>query len=163
MITTKYRATLLAFSAALLLAACKNGPLASGPEAEAKKAAQAHWDALITKCGDDHYSIDSFNKRVQFLTQLKDPQVVTTTREVNEATKLNGFEMVGSTSVNIKAYRVSVDGKWEEWRQPGGFGGIGARLSTSMFRKNGQWYFGDPAYQPYEPIWKSVDCAQIPK
>jgi hypothetical protein len=163
MITNKYRAIMLAFSAALLLMACNNAPLASGPEAEAKKAGQSHWDALITKCGDDYYSIDIFDKRTKFLTQFKDPQIITTTKEVNEAAKLNGFEMAGSTSVKVKAYRVFVDGKWDEWRQPGGFGGISARLSTSMFRKNGQWYFGDPKYQPYEPIWKSVDCAQLPK
>src|SRR5262245_811604 len=140
MITNKYCAALLPFSAALLLAACSKGPLASGPEAEAKKAAQSYWDALITKCGDGHYSIDTFDMRVRFLTQLKDPQIITTTKEVNEAAKLNGFEMVGSTSVKVKAYRVAVDGKWDEWQQPGGFGGIGARLSTTMFRKNGKWY-----------------------
>lgn len=153
------------FYFAMLFTACGSFIFVS-KEGEAKKVGEEYWNKLITKCGDDYYTIDvspicGACPRNNTLTQLKDPKIVTSAENVNEAAKLNGFEMTGNTSVRIKAYRVFFNGKWLEWRQPLGYGLM--KMSTSMFKKNGQWYFGSPKYQPHEVDWKQVDCSQVPK
>lgn len=157
---------LFVFCIVLCLTGCAKLAIVSSPETEAKKMAQAYWDKVITKCGEDYYTFDISRicgacERQNSLIQLKDPEVVTKTEDVNEAAKLNGIERIGNTYIKIKAYRSFFNGKWGEWKKPFGYSLM--NMSLGMFRKNGQWYFGKPKTQPHEPDSKAADCTQIPK
>lgn len=157
---------LLILCVAAALSGCASSLLAAGPEAEAEKAARDYWAARITRCGADHYSIQvsracaACDKR-ETLVQFKDPAVTTRTEKVNEAARLNGIEMKGSSSVDAAAFRVHFNGRWEDWRKSTGFGNKTPFVAMTL--RGGRWQFDEPGERSTDQGWKPVACEKLPK
>ena len=142
---------------------------------EADVAAKHFWDRMGKQCGDGYYmnvSVFSlslwltggFMPGAKGLTEFRGFSYFQTKNNLTDADKLNGFEWSGRTSFSAKMYRSWESARWSDWQDGSG---LSMGSSGTLFKKNGQWFYGAGAYQGV-PIGSfrfpdPVNCAEIPQ
>lgn len=95
-----------------LFSSCK-----SALEREAQVEAEKMWSSYFTRCGDSYFG--ATGREREYITQIKNPQINVSSKQLTEADKMNGIEWKGTTVVGCKVHRTGNSNDWESCK--GGF------------------------------------------
>lgn len=108
---------------------------------QAEQQARAFWNARITRCGDDYFTLDR-----SYIHQFRNLRIEVRSRLVSTSDRLNGIEYIGNTSVYVGQSRtyspksaLYQNTGWSKWSEgfSGAMGGVG--LDASLKKENGRW------------------------